>query len=196
MINWRMYRKYSGGLTAELLGHQIDYVNWIFNEHPKKILGVGGIDYWKDGRETFDNVNLTLRYPSGMNVNCISLTANAHDGYMIMFKGSKGTIKMGMSDAWIYSEARTEKELGTIDGVSGATLSALAKNEGAKIDDDNEKKWSNTEYALNEFYDCIKENKLPTSNVNTGAKTAICVRMGIDAMVNDTPSKWKPEYSV
>ena len=196
MINWRMYRKYSGGLTAELLGHQIDYVNWIFNEYPEKILGVGGIDYWKDGRETFDNVNLTLRYPSGMNVNCISLTANAHDGYMIMFKGSKGTIKMGMSDAWIYSEVRTEKELGTLDGVSGATLSALAKNEGAKIDDDNDKNWSNTQYALQEFYDNITNNKLPTSNVNTGATTAICVRMGIEAMINNTASKWKPEYTV
>ncbi|MFA6278318.1 MAG: Gfo/Idh/MocA family oxidoreductase, partial [Pedobacter sp.] len=27
-INWRMYKEYSGGLAAELLSHQIDFINW------------------------------------------------------------------------------------------------------------------------------------------------------------------------
>ncbi len=27
-INWRMYKEYSGGLVAELLSHQIDFINW------------------------------------------------------------------------------------------------------------------------------------------------------------------------
>src|SRR6478736_1372929 len=29
-INWRMYKEYSGGLVAELLSHQIDFINWAF----------------------------------------------------------------------------------------------------------------------------------------------------------------------
>ena len=28
LINWRMYREYSSGLTAELHSHQIDFINW------------------------------------------------------------------------------------------------------------------------------------------------------------------------
>ncbi|MBK8044104.1 MAG: Gfo/Idh/MocA family oxidoreductase [Haliscomenobacter sp.] len=36
IINWRMYREYSGGLTAELHSHQIDFVNWVFDSHPVK----------------------------------------------------------------------------------------------------------------------------------------------------------------
>ena len=31
LINWRMYRDFSGGLTAELHSHQIDFVNYVLN---------------------------------------------------------------------------------------------------------------------------------------------------------------------
>ena len=64
LINWRMYKEYSGGLVAELCSHHIDFVNWVIGENPKKIMGSGGIDYWNDGRETFDNVHLLFNYPS------------------------------------------------------------------------------------------------------------------------------------
>jgi predicted dehydrogenase len=49
-INWRMYREYSGGLSAELSSHQMDILQWILGSPPKHIMGTGGIDYWKDGR--------------------------------------------------------------------------------------------------------------------------------------------------
>lgn len=32
MINWRMYREYSGGLAAELCSHQIDFINRVLEE--------------------------------------------------------------------------------------------------------------------------------------------------------------------
>ena len=35
-INWRMYKAYSGGLVAELLSHQIDFINWVFDTHPQE----------------------------------------------------------------------------------------------------------------------------------------------------------------
>ena len=55
-INWRMYREYSYGLLAELSSHQIDFANWIIKRNTQKNIGFGGIDYWKDGRETYDNI--------------------------------------------------------------------------------------------------------------------------------------------
>ncbi|MEL6941788.1 MAG: Gfo/Idh/MocA family oxidoreductase [Bacteroidota bacterium] len=149
LINWRMYRAFSGGLTAELHSHQIDYVNYVFNDYPTQVVGLGGIDYWKDGRETFDNVNTIFDYPNGCKVNCISLTANSHEGYLIKFKGSKGTIKMNMEEAWIYSEVKKEKELKEIDGVSGATAMTWSQGEGVKIVPKiNKEGWFNTRYAL------------------------------------------------
>jgi predicted dehydrogenase len=45
-INWRLYRKYSGGLAAELASHQIDIADWMFASTPVSVVGVGGIDDW------------------------------------------------------------------------------------------------------------------------------------------------------
>ncbi len=197
IINWRMYREFSGGLTAELHSHQIDFVNWVFNSHPARVVGFGGIDYWKDGRETFDNVNTILEYPDGMKVNCIALTANAHEGYLFKFKGSKGTIELGVKDAKVYFEQPNKKEMGNVDGVSSATAMTAAKGEGLTIEGDHTeetKEWEGTHFALSEFYDCVVNGSEPVSNVHTGATTAISVRMAIDALRQSRLQEWQPAY--
>jgi predicted dehydrogenase len=76
-INWRFYREFSGGLTAELASHQIDVADWIFGTVPEFVTGVGGIDYWKDGRDTFDNVQLIFQYPKGCKLMYSSISTNS-----------------------------------------------------------------------------------------------------------------------
>jgi predicted dehydrogenase len=195
IINWRMYRQFSGGLTAELHGHQLDYINWVFDSRPERVVGFGGIDYWKDGRETFDNVNSLFEYPGGMKVNCVALTANAYGGYLMQFKGSKGAIELGINKATFYWETLNEKEKGLVDGVSGATAALAEKGEGLEIlADDTAEGWEGTHYALREFYNCVRDGRQPVSNVHTGARASISVRMAIDAMRNQEMQHWKPEY--
>lgn len=197
LINWRMYREYSGGLTAELHSHQIDFINWIFDSHPEKVVGFGGIDYWKDGRETFDNVNTIIQYPNGMKVNCISLTANAYNGYLMEFRGSKGTIRLGIDKAWFYWERPNGKVMGTVDGVSGATMRMIEANEGLEIKaDEAVEDWEGTHYALKEFYECVSNGSRPVSNIYTGARTAISVRLAIDALRSGEVQYWKPEFDL
>lgn len=196
MINWRMYHEYSGGLTAELLSHQLDFINWIFNIHPEKTVGFGGIDYWKDGRETFDNVNILLQYPNGMKVNCISLTANAYNGFLVEFRGAKGTIRLGIDEATLHWERPNSKVMGTLDGVSGATLKLIEESKGIQIGEEDPNGWEGTHYALQEFYESVRDNKLPVSNVATGASTAISVRLAIDAMRQGGEQLWKKEYDI
>lgn len=55
-LNWRLYKRYSQGLMAELGSHQMDVANWILGTTPKRVIASGGIDYWQDGREVPDNV--------------------------------------------------------------------------------------------------------------------------------------------
>ena len=49
--NWRKYREFSGGLTAELGSHQIDVADWMFGVRPEMVVGIGGHDYVHDGRD-------------------------------------------------------------------------------------------------------------------------------------------------
>ena len=190
-INWRMYREFSGGLTAELCSHQIDFVNWVLNETPNQVMGVGGIDYWKDGRETYDNVHLVYSYPSGVKAKFTSLTCNAKDGYQIKVIGDKGTIIIDTKKAWFYPEGQKNKIIGDVDGVSGAT-SGWDAEKGYAL---NVEHLDPSKQALLDFKESILNNKNPESNIVTGAKAAICVQMGLDAMYNNKIIDWNSEWN-
>ena len=188
-INWRMYREFSGGLTAELCSHQIDFVNWVLGEMPQQVMGIGGVDYWKDGRETYDNVHLTYSYPSGVKAKFTCLTSNAKDGYQIKVLGDKGTMIIDNKNAWFYPEGKKNKIMGEVDGVSGAT----AQYDKAKGYNINIEHLDPSKQALLDFKSAIINNKNPLSNITSGAKTAVCVQMGLDAMYKNKIVQWNKD---
>ena len=181
-----MYREYSGGLVAELCSHQIDFVNWVLDATPIKVTGLGGVDYWKDGRETYDNIHLLYEYPKGIKAKFTSLTSNAMNDYKIKVLGDKGTIILDYNKAWFYPEGKENKELGNVDGVAGATVKWL-EDRGMPIEVNDE---DPSKQALIDFKDSIITNKQPVSNVISGAKAATCVQMGLDAIHNDKIMYW------
>ena len=93
-INWRLYREYSRGLMTELASHQLQVANWVLGEVPESVSGSGSINYWHDGREVYDNVNLVYRYPSGTHVIYDSMTSNKKYGYEEQIMGPKGTLEL------------------------------------------------------------------------------------------------------
>ena len=191
-INWRMYREYSYGLLAELSSHQIDFTNWLFNSHPEKVSGFGGIDYWKDGRETYDNTHVVYAYPNGVKATFTCLTANAKDDYKIYVLGDKGTYVLDYSKAWFYPEGSYQKKYGDIDGVSGATTN-WEEGKGVPV---AFKHLDPTRQALMDFRDAILDSKEPLSNVISGAKTAFAIDMGIRAMDQEKTIYWDPSYTI
>ena len=192
-INWRMYKEYSGGLAAELLSHQIDFINWAFNTQPDQIYATGGIDFYKDGRETFDNIQATLRYEKeGMIGNFGATCSNKRDGYLFKIKGSKGTISLLMNQGMFYTEELNSK-LDVVDGVTGATKITWDKDGGAPILPQPTK--DGTWYALREFYSSILTDKIPDSNIYTGTKTAIAVDLINKSSYTNTIQNWLPEYN-
>ncbi len=186
LINWRMYREFSGGLLAELCSHQIDFVNWVTGAVPEKVMGMGGIDYWKDGRETYDNIHLIYSYPNGVKAKFTCLTSNAMDDYKIKIMGDKGTIILDYLKAWFYPEGRDKKEIGTVDGVAGATVK-WEQGKGIPIEVDHA---DPSKQALMDFKESVGNGTRPISDVLSGAKAAICVQMGLDAMYQDQIVMW------
>ena len=192
-INWRMYKEYSGGLPAELLSHQIDFINWAFQTQPDEIIGTGGIDVYKDGRETYDNVQAVLRYKTaGMIGNFGATCGNAQDGYLFKIKGTKGSVNLLPDTGIFYPEKERAKELGIVDGVTGATKLVISKDGGIPILDEPTK--DGTFYALEDFYKAITEGKETASNINTGTQASICVAMCNEAIYTGNKQVWKQEY--
>ena len=191
-INWRMYREYSYGLTAELSSHQIDFSNWLLKSTPKKVVGFGGIDYWKDGRETYDNIHLTYSYPSGVKASFTCLTSNGKDDYQIKVMGDKASIVIGYKDAWIYPEGKYNKVIKDVDGVSGATSSWI-EGKGNPIKFDHKEP---TYQALEDFRYAIINDSTPMSNLKSGADVSLAVDMGIRAMDTEQVVSWDPKYNL
>ncbi|MDR8394610.1 Gfo/Idh/MocA family oxidoreductase [Aliifodinibius sp. S!AR15-10] len=203
LINWRMYREYSQGLMAELCSHQIDIVNWILDEVPEKVSGFGGIDYWDDGRETYDNVHTVFEYPSGIKGKYSSITTNAHEGYSITFYGKKATIEirdLSGHQAAIYAEQQpqSQEESDDADAITKPTNKAWQQGEAIpiKVKGQAGSDVGPTRMAFEHFVDCVLNDKQPQSNITNGHNSAICVLMGNSAMRNGTIETWKKEYAI
>jgi len=192
-INWRMYREYSYGLVAELSSHHIDFANWANDDHPQKVVGMGGIDYWKDGRETYDNIHITYGYKNGFKASYTCLTANAHEGYRIIIKGDQGSLIAYMTEAFFYPEGTKEDKItGTLDGYSGATI-GWTKNKGIPLNLDHTEP---TLQSLIDFRDHIWDQKTPLSNIHSGAQTAYAVDMAIRAMDTEKAVYWDDDQMI
>jgi predicted dehydrogenase len=104
LVNWRLYRKYSRGLLAELGSHQISIANWFLGAVPEAVYTSGAVGR-KDGREAFDHVFTTFDYPGGRTVTFSSIETNAHDGTYEQVMGTKGTLVLaGNGEGFLFTE--------------------------------------------------------------------------------------------
>jgi len=111
-LNWRLYKAHSGGLMAELGSHQMDVVNWFLGAHPKRVFASGGIDYYRDGREVFDNISCLYEYeitpsdqkPYTVRVSYTSLCNNAYEGAAELIMGTKGSLYLTSAKGLLFQE--------------------------------------------------------------------------------------------
>jgi len=135
LINWRMYREYSGGLMAELASHQIDVANWAIGAEPVSVVGTGGIDYWKDGRETCDNAQTIFEYPGGQKLLWSSILCNARYDFNEQIMGDRGTIEITLGKGLFYTEhvAKVSQGATKENWWAGATVTEAAEQQGLPL---------------------------------------------------------------
>lgn len=157
-LNWRLYREYSGGLMTELGSHQLDVVNWLLGDVPRRVMATGGVDYWRDGREVCDNVFCVYEYelspsagkpnvagaasvaesslkPYTVRVTYSSLCNNAYEGAAELIMGTKGTLYLTSTKGLFYRE-KLPDDVGwsakkTADG--GADASVVTSGKTLKL---------------------------------------------------------------
>jgi len=110
--SWRVFKKYSGGLTAELASHQVDVADWMIGSHPEFVTGVGGIDEYKDGRDVYDNIQLIFKYPGGQKLMYSSISTNQHLALFGSTRTQFGEMIMG-TDGTIHITVGTDNEPAT-----------------------------------------------------------------------------------
>jgi len=97
-MNWRWYKKFSGGAIADLGSHQIDVFHWFLGALPTAVMASGGLDYYT-GIEWYDNVNALYEWPYawGGETKPVrgfyqTLGTTSHGGYTETFMGTEGSL--------------------------------------------------------------------------------------------------------
>lgn len=206
-INWRMYKEFSGGLMAELGSHHLNMIDNIVGAHPIKVVGTGGIDYWQDGREIYDNVYALFDYPNGVKASFSSLLSNKFEDQTIKFYGDKATIVSNkMNEAYIYPEADAAKEWDErIDGMTSASIKIIDEDQKRNItpkqnENDNypfEDNYRNTTWLLyKNFSGAIKGKEKLQLGLADGYQSSISVHLANKAIREESVQKWLPEYDI
>ena len=196
LVNWRLHRKCSQGLMAELGSHQIDVVNWMLGETPSAVMGVGGLDYWKDGRDVWDNVQVIFEYPSGVKLQYQSLTTNEYDGFAEQFMGDKGTLVISTGKALLFREPKAEQlawqdmaHKEAVGGKEGIVLDAsktprLAKqqSQGQKIGAKDRAKKDDYLLELEDFFLSIRDGHEPFCSPRVALDTCVAAIKANEAM--------------
>jgi predicted dehydrogenase len=186
LINWRMYREYSGGLMAELGSHQIDIANWVYKAPPDSVVASGGIDYYKDGRETWDNVEAIFRYPSGGTFTFSSITTNSFLGNKQVIYGTEGSVEVTLEDATFYYEPNYPKgptsgeivERGVATGATYSTKGEMPyRGPGKRVEIPEDARGNPNFTAVAAFFDAIRKNEKPFADVTVGFNSATAVAL-------------------
>jgi predicted dehydrogenase len=101
-FRWRCYKDYGTGVSGDLFVHLFSSLHFITNSKgPQKIMAMGGLRYWKDGREVPDLLmgmfdyaetpehpafNLSLR---------VNFTDGTADSTYLRLVGSEGSMNVG-----------------------------------------------------------------------------------------------------
>ncbi|MEN8116716.1 MAG: Gfo/Idh/MocA family oxidoreductase [Bacteroidota bacterium] len=207
LINWRMYKKYCGGLMTEIVTHLVDAVNYLLDSHPIKAYSSGSIAYWKDGRDTWDNVEAIYDYPNGVKVTAGANKASQFEGGYWKIYGTKATLELRMGFHHTLTITPNHKLEGAgelLDGVSGASMKIIKDKDkkSVLVDDElyasyNDQMYTfyaDTLFGYKHFLDMIVNGAPTDISVTDGKLTAISAHMANLSNRNNTIEEWKPEY--
>jgi len=212
-FRWRCWWDYSTGLSGDLLTHEYDAMNQIFEFGiPDTAVSSGGIYYYKDGRTVPDVLQTVFEYKERDLTLMYSATlANGRNrGKVIM--GSDGSMELGKNmivyadpDSKRYKE-RIEKGIidpslpilsytpgkNQVDAITSATEKYFA-GRGLLYTYRNGKRVDTTNLHVREWVSCIKNGGIPSCNIDRAFEEAITAHMGTIAYKEGRRVNWDRE---
>ncbi len=101
--NWLYYTWLSGDFIVEQFVHNLDIINWVLGEHPRRAFAMGGRQARTDPR--FGNIydHFTIEYQFSNGVRCYAMdrqTNGCANRVEEVFLGSKGIARFGLFRGW------------------------------------------------------------------------------------------------
>ncbi len=149
-FSWRFFHEYSNGVTGDLMLHHLDVCHFMLGcGMPNRVMSLGDIYQFDDGRTCPDTISAIIEYPEGFQFMYTTTLANNRYGLQEHYLGTKGTIEFRAMGAMTVYTADTEENF-----PSGRL---------------------NTDALLDDFFSCMRTRATPIASVEAGfAGSAIC----------------------
>jgi predicted dehydrogenase len=203
-INWRMYHEYSCGLMTELASHHIQVANWFLGERPQLAVGSGGINHWKDGREVYDNVHVTYRYPSGVHLLYDSMISNRKYGLELQVMGPKGAIETETGRLFREDPPPAPGIVQLINDIERGIFNTIPVADASWVPDlavdsegvyltDEAPTSDGSDVQLVAFTNAIRSGTPFDGMIEQALNAGVATLMGFNAMVNEEIVYWPDE---
>lgn len=216
-VNWQVYDEEFGGVAAVLAPHSIDMMNWVMRRLPKRVHGIGGIEYWRDGRTAPDNATLVFEYevtpgePGFMPMEARSTLqdkSKINESYTVRFVytsnlsnswpgfgetvfGEYGTIELSNSSCRLLGEPYVGKP--TTSSSGAGTKDGKGDLNGRELLGNCALKQSE-EYQMAAFLKCVRDKGVPRANQISGLQTAACAIASVQSMKENKTIEIDPAW--
>ncbi len=182
---WRWFWDYGGGTLTDLFSHWVDTIHWVMDDYePLTAQASGGVNFFKDW-ECPDTLSAAFRYPKNFLVTYDStLVQSFEDGGMV-FRGSKGTMKLDRAGYSLFTEAGAVQQR----TARPTPVSMVKAQRDGTID------------HMANFLECVRGRRQPNSDVVSavaGANAAhygnLAYKTGQTIQTARQPGQWRPLF--
>jgi len=95
-LQWRKWKEYGSGVAGDLFVHLFSGLHFVSGSiGPTRAVAMGGIRYWKDGRDEPDVLLGLFDYPEGFNLHLrVNFVQGAPENAGLVLVGSEGVMKI------------------------------------------------------------------------------------------------------
>jgi predicted dehydrogenase len=176
-FHFRKYWDYSGGIATDLHYHIVaPFHVAVANDFPTRVVGMGGLWVYNDGREVPDTFLTAADYPSKYSMTIQSSQVN-ENGPTMMIRGTKATIYL--DDEWeappsrkydyadVFPESPFAEEFVKKNGNYQVRIDGV----GGSYDDDIK--------HVDNFLDCVRSRQQPNCPVDLAYKVSVTVGLSV-----------------
>ena len=203
-FRWRCYKDYGTGVSGDLFVHLFSSLHFITNSKgPQKIMAMGGLRYWKDGREVpdllmgmFDYAE-TTEHPAfnlSLRVNFIDGTA---DSTYLRLVGSEGSMNVEWDKVTLFRNkayaANDDPLMATKLGKEKIAANRKKMVPPAKTIYTAEEGYKGAHFDhFNNFFTAIRNKSSVVEDALFGYRAAAPALLCNDSYYTDKAVKWDP----
>jgi len=107
-FQWRKWKEYGSGVAGDLFVHLFSGLHFVTSTiGPTRAVAMGGIRYWKDGRDQPDVLLGLFDYPEGFNLSLrVNFVQGAPESGGLVLVGSEGVLRIGGDSVTLIRAAK------------------------------------------------------------------------------------------